>query len=130
MSSAPRRSAARAIPRMGRITSRGRAPAVSTRTGCGLPLDVNDVHVSAANRGFDPFAYLDGIPAQHVRQVHRAGRNQGGGLLVDTHDQPVPDGVWFLYAHAVARRGPVATMIERDADIRPSTSTRTITASS
>jgi len=53
---------------MGRITSRGRAPAVSTCTGCGLPLDVNDVHVSAANRGFDPFAYLDGIPAQHVRQ--------------------------------------------------------------
>jgi uncharacterized protein (UPF0276 family) len=89
------------------------------RTGCGLLLDVNNVFVSAANHGFDPFAFLDGIPAQHVRQVHLAGHSQGDGLLIDTHDQPVPDGVWALYAHAVARCGPVATMIERDADIPP-----------
>jgi hypothetical protein len=89
------------------------------RTGCGLLLDVNNVFVSACNHGFDPFAYLDGIPAQHVRQIHLAGHSQGDGLLIDTHDQPVPDGVWTLYAHAVARCGPVATMIERDADIPP-----------
>jgi hypothetical protein len=54
-----------------------------------------------------------------VRQIHLAGHSQGDGLLIDTHDQPVPDGVWTLYAHAVARCGPVATMIERDADIPP-----------
>jgi hypothetical protein len=89
------------------------------RTGCGLLLDVNNVFVSACNHGFDPFAYLDGIPARHVRQIHLAGHSQGDGLLIDTHDQPVPDGVWALYAHAVARCGPVATMIERDADIPP-----------
>ena len=89
------------------------------RTGCGLLLDVNNVFVSACNHGFDPFAYLDGIPAQHVRQIHLAGHSQGDGLLIDTHDQPVPDGVWTLHAHAVARCGPVATMIERDADIPP-----------
>jgi len=89
------------------------------RTGCGLLLDVNNVFVSAANHGFDPFAFLDGIPAQHVRQIHLAGHSEGDGLLIDTHDQPVPDGVWALYAHAVTRCGPVATMIERDADIPP-----------
>jgi uncharacterized protein (UPF0276 family) len=89
------------------------------RTGCGLLLDVNNVFVSAANHGFDPFVFLDGIPAQHVRQIHLAGHSEGDGLLIDTHDQPVPDGVWALYAHAVARCGPVATMIERDADIPP-----------
>jgi uncharacterized protein (UPF0276 family) len=89
------------------------------RTGCGLLLDVNNVFVSAANHGFDPFAFLDGIPAQHVRQIHLAGHSQGDGLLIDTHDQPVPDGVWSLYAHAITRCGPVATMIERDADIPP-----------
>jgi hypothetical protein len=89
------------------------------RTGCGLLLDVNNVFVSARNHGFDPFAYLDGIPARHVRQIHLAGHSQGDGLLIDTHDQPVPDGVWALYAHAAARCGPVATMIERDADIPP-----------
>jgi len=89
------------------------------RTGCGLLLDVNNVFVSAANHGFDPFAFLDGIPAQHVRQIHLAGHSQGNGLLIDTHDRSVPDGVWALYAHAVGRCGPVATMIERDADIPP-----------
>ena len=89
------------------------------RTGCGLLLDVNNVYVSAANHGFDPFAYLDGIPAGRVRQIHLAGHSQGNGLLVDTHDQNVPDGVWSLYAHALTRCGPVATMIERDADIPP-----------
>jgi hypothetical protein len=92
---------------------------VCARTGCGLLLDVNNVFVSAANHGFDPFAYLDGIPAHHVRQIHLAGHSRGDALLIDTHDQPVPDGVWALYAHAVARCGPVATMIERDADIPP-----------
>jgi len=38
---------------------------------------------------------------------------------VDTHDQPVPDPVWALYAEAVRRLGPVSTMIERDDDIPP-----------
>ena len=89
------------------------------RTGCGLLLDVNNVYVSAANHGFDPFAYLDGIPAGRVRQIHLAGHSHGDGLLIDTHDQAVPDGVWSLYAHALTRCGPVATMIERDADIPP-----------
>jgi uncharacterized protein (UPF0276 family) len=89
------------------------------RTGCGLLLDVNNVYVSASNHGFDPFAYLDGIPAGRVRQIHLAGHSHGDGLLIDTHDQAVPDGVWSLYAHALTRCGPVATMIERDADIPP-----------
>jgi len=89
------------------------------RTGCGLLLDVNNVYVSAANHGFDPFAWLDGIPAGRVRQIHLAGHSRSDGLLVDTHDQNVPDGVWSLYAHALTRCGSVATMIERDADIPP-----------
>jgi uncharacterized protein (UPF0276 family) len=92
---------------------------MARRTGCGLLLDVNNVYVSASNHGFDPYAFLDGIPVEHVRQIHLAGHSQGRDLLIDTHDQPVPDGVWALYAHALARLGPVATMIERDADIPP-----------
>ena len=94
--------------------------AMSYRTGCYLLLDVNNVFVSAANHGFDAVAYLDGIPADRVRQIHLAGHTPGrDGLLIDTHDQPVPDGVWALYAEAVRRVGPVATMIERDDEIPP-----------
>ncbi|MBS0282956.1 MAG: DUF692 domain-containing protein [Proteobacteria bacterium] len=92
---------------------------VCARTGCGLLLDVNNVFVSASNHGFDPVAYLDGVPHDRVRQVHLAGHSRGKELLIDTHDRPVPASVWDLYAHVLPRLGPVATMIERDDDIPP-----------
>jgi uncharacterized protein (UPF0276 family) len=95
--------------------------AVCARTGCGLLLDVNNVHVSACNHGFDPIAYLDGVPHDRVRQIHLAGHSRGRDLLIDTHDQPVPRSVWDLYAHVLPRLGPVATMIERDDAIPPLT---------
>ncbi len=84
------------------------------RTGCDLLLDVNNIFVSASNHGFDPLAYLDGVPAARVRQIHLAGHSQGRDMLIDTHDQPVPPPVWALYEEACRRIGPVATMIERD----------------
>ena len=89
------------------------------RTGCGLLLDVNNVFVSASNHGFDPVAYLDGLPHDRVRQIHLAGHSQGKELLIDTHDRPVPGSIWELYAHVMPRLGAVATMIERDDDIPP-----------
>ncbi|TFY90221.1 DUF692 domain-containing protein [Pseudomonas kairouanensis] len=93
--------------------------AMAQRTGCELLLDVNNVFVSASNHGFDALAFLDGIPAERVRQVHLAGHSQGRELLIDSHDSPVCEGVWALYAQAMARLGPVATMIERDDEIPP-----------
>lgn len=93
--------------------------ALCARTGCGMLLDVNNVFVSATNHGFDPIAYLDGVPHDRVRQVHLAGHSQGEAILIDTHDQPVPPSVWDLYAHVLPRLGPVATMIERDDAIPP-----------
>ena len=93
--------------------------AVAERADCGILLDVNNVYVSAHNHGFDPLAYLDGVPVERVRQIHLAGHSRNGPLIIDTHDHPVPDPVWELYAEAVARLGPVSTMIERDDDIPP-----------
>jgi uncharacterized protein (UPF0276 family) len=93
--------------------------ALCARTGCSLLLDVNNVFVSATNHGFDALAYLDGIPADRVRQVHLAGHSQGRDLLIDTHDAPVCADVWDLYAYVLPRLGPVATMIERDDAIPP-----------
>ena len=89
------------------------------RTGCELLLDVNNVHVSAANLGFDAAGYIDALPARAIRQIHVAGHTRQGDLLIDTHDEPVPDPVWDLYEHAIARLGPVPTMIERDDAIPP-----------
>ncbi|KQM54126.1 hypothetical protein ASE80_23830 [Pseudomonas sp. Leaf15] len=93
--------------------------AMTERTGCELLLDVNNVFVSASNHGFDALAFLDGIPAERVRQIHLAGHSQGRELLIDSHDSSVCAGVWDLYAKAIALLGPVATMIERDDAIPP-----------
>lgn len=91
---------------------------MSRRTGCYLLLDVNNIHVSASNHGFDPRDYLAGIPADRVRQVHLAGHTPGE-IVIDTHDRPVCDAVWALFARAMALLGPVAVMIERDDAIPP-----------
>ena len=93
--------------------------AVVDRTGCSLLLDINNIHVSAVNHGFDPLAYIVGLPLEHVRQIHLAGHSQGRSMLIDTHDQPVPSPVWDLFAHVIAEAGPVAVMIERDDNIPP-----------
>ena len=59
------------------------------------------------------------MPAERVQQIHIAGHENHGDYLIDTHDHPVPDPVWDLYAAAVRHLGPVATMIERDDNIPP-----------
>jgi uncharacterized protein len=87
---------------------------LAARADCLILLDVNNIYVSAVNHGFDPLTYLEAIPAERVQQIHLAGHENHGDYLVDTHDHPVPDPVWELYAHAVRRFGPVSTMIERD----------------
>lgn len=89
------------------------------RTGCRLLLDVNNVFVSAFNHGFDARRYIDAITPEAVAYMHLAGHENNETHIIDTHDHPVIDGVWDLYAHAVRRFGPVATMIERDDRIPP-----------
>ena len=81
---------------------------------CGLLLDVNNVFVSAHNHGFDARAYLAGVPAGRVFQIHLAGHSANGALLIDTHDHAVRDEVWELYAETLRRTGPVSTLIEWD----------------
>jgi uncharacterized protein (UPF0276 family) len=88
-------------------------------SGCGLLLDVNNVHVSAFNHGFDPRQYVDAVPADRVVQVHLAGHTHHGTHILDTHDGPAIDAVWDLYARLCARTGPVSTLFEWDASIPP-----------
>ena len=97
---------------------------LARRTGCGLLLDVNNVHVSATNQGFDPAAYLDAFPLHLVGEIHLAGHAvevaaDGGRLLIDTHDRRVDAEVWALYERTVARAGPIPTLVEWDADLPP-----------
>ncbi len=92
---------------------------VARRADCGILLDVNNVHVSAHNLGFDPLDYLDGIPAARVGQLHLAGHADRGRYLLDTHDAPVAGAVWALYGEALRRLGRVPTLVEWDDRIPP-----------
>ncbi len=92
---------------------------LARRADCEILLDINNVHVSAFNHGFDPMDFLRGLPAARVRQFHLAGHTDKGTHIIDTHDGPVVPDVWALYAEAVRLFPGVPTMIERDADIPP-----------
>lgn len=96
--------------------------AIVGRTGCGLLLDVNNVHVSATNHAYDAVAYIDAFPHQHVGEIHLGGHaddegDDGEPLLIDDHGSAVADIVWNLYAHTISRCGPVPTLIEWDNDV-------------
>ncbi|ANC52393.1 MAG: hypothetical protein ACJAVC_000784 [Brevundimonas sp.] len=94
---------------------------LAAATGCGLLLDLNNVHISANNLGADPRDYLAAVPADLIGEIHLAGFApdpvHAETLLIDTHDAPVSDAVWTLYAEILARIGPRPTLIERDNNI-------------
>jgi hypothetical protein len=91
--------------------------AVAAATGCGILFDVNNIYVAGCNHGFDPLCYLRAIPPAAVQEIHLAGFDRMGELLIDTHGKPVCDAVWMLYREALLRFGPVPTLIEWDTDI-------------
>jgi len=93
--------------------------AVAERADCLILLDINNIIVSAHNHDFDAATYLQAIPAERIRQIHLAGYSISGPLLIDTHDHPVSDPVWRLYAQAVRDIGGIPAMIERDDAIPP-----------
>lgn len=87
---------------------------IAQRTNCGLLIDVNNIYVSSVNQNFNPITYLSGIPKQSVQQIHLAGHSKSGDCLIDTHDGPVTDKVWDLYALATKLYGKIPTLIEWD----------------
>lgn len=97
---------------------------LASRSGCGLLLDVNNLHVSGVNLGVAPGPYLDRLDPARVGEIHLAGHavTQDEGdhpLLLDTHGAPVDEAVWRLYGAALERFGPVPTLLERDRDVPP-----------
>jgi uncharacterized protein (UPF0276 family) len=93
--------------------------AVAERADCLILLDINNIYVSAFNHNFDPYTYLTAIPGERVYQFHLAGHTQENNLIIDTHDHPIADPVFELYAAAVQHFGRVSAMIERDDHIPP-----------
>ncbi len=94
------------------------------RTGCRLLCDVSNVYLSGRNMGYDARGYIDGLPADAIRELHLGGftpeddeATPGGEVLIDTHATPVAEPAWDLYAYAIRRFGPRPTLIEWDNEI-------------
>ena len=94
------------------------------RTCCRLLCDVSNVYLSAHNMGYDAHAYLDGLPAEAIGELHLGGFTReedeatpGSDVLIDSHATRVAEPAWDLYAYAVRRFGRSPTLIEWDNDI-------------
>jgi len=95
--------------------------AIAARTGCGLLLDVNNVHVTATNHGLDALAYIERLAVTPVGEIHLAGHHvteaDGVPILIDDHGSAVSDAVWALYARATRLFPQAPVLIEWDANI-------------
>jgi uncharacterized protein (UPF0276 family) len=99
--------------------------ALTSRTGCGLLLDVNNLVVNARNDGLSPVAaaleamrWVDAIRPGSVGEIHLAGHcERDDGWVIDDHGSRVRDEVWRVYAHARQRFGVVPTLVEWDTDV-------------
>ncbi|MFY9513254.1 MAG: DUF692 domain-containing protein, partial [Rubrivivax sp.] len=98
--------------------------ALAQRSGCGLLLDVNNLVVNALNEGGGEAAavaracaWVDAIDANAVGEIHLAGYDASGDIVIDDHGSRVHAPVWQVFRHTVARLGPRPTLIEWDTDL-------------
>ncbi len=67
--------------------------ALTHQTGCGILLDVNNLHVSAHNLGLETDRYLDSIPPAAIGEIHVAGHASvhidDRTVLIDDHGAAV-----------------------------------------
>lgn len=89
--------------------------AVLQEVDCELLLDVNNAYVNSINHGYDPKAFISGLPGERICYVHIAGHfDEADDLKVDTHGAAVIDPVWELLQHAYREFGVLPTLLERD----------------
>ena len=93
--------------------------ALCERTGCGLLIDVNNAYVNGVNHGEDPAAWLARVPWERVGELHVAGHRQADGLLVDTHDAPVPPAVLDLLTGLPPAAARLPVLVEWDHRLPP-----------
>jgi uncharacterized protein (UPF0276 family) len=90
---------------------------VAEQAEIGLLFDVNNVWVSAYNHGFDPVAFVRGVPHARIAQIHLASHTNVGPYIIDTHRGHVIPEVFDLYRLTIECAGSVSTLIEWDDEI-------------
>lgn len=95
---------------------------LAAHTGCGLLLDLTNVHISCHNLGWSARAYLNQFPMADIGEVHLAGHAEdidanGHAVFIDNHGGAVSKPVWQLFQHLVASAGMRPTLIEWDSHV-------------
>lgn len=80
-------------------------------SGCGLLLDLFNLHVNCVNFGLDPHGLLSRIPLDRVVEVHLAGGEEHRGFLLDSHSAVVPEPVWDLLDHVIVQTPNLAAVV-------------------
>ena len=93
---------------------------ICRESGAGILLDIENLYLNAANHGFDPYAFIDGLSPGLVREVHMAGGiavhddSLPRPFLADSHSHPIPDEALDLLDYVLARHAPSTIVLERD----------------
>lgn len=91
---------------------------LARRTGCGLLLDLNNAVVNLLNARGDAVEgarrFVDAIDAQAVGEIHLAGYDDSGDLVIDDHGSRVHASVWQVFEHAMRRLRGKPVLIEWD----------------
>jgi uncharacterized protein len=89
------------------------------RTGCGLLLDVMNLHANAVNHGYDAEDFLSRLPLERVVQLHFVGGHWSDGVMIDSHSHPTSPEVWALLESVLSRAPVKGVILERDENIPP-----------
>jgi uncharacterized protein (UPF0276 family) len=99
---------------------------IVSASGCGLVLDLHNLHANATNFGFDPLQFLSEIPLDRVGCIHIAGgqwiTSPDGDkrYVLDDHLHEVTEPVYDLLSELAARTPqPLTIILERDGAYPP-----------
>ncbi len=90
---------------------------VSEKADCGLLLDLNNIYVNAHNLGDSIENFIDELPRERVQEIHLAGYSESDGWWIDSHSEPISEGVWQLYEHYAKQFPGVPCLIEWDSNL-------------
>jgi len=99
---------------------------IAAASGCGILLDLHNLHANATNFAFHPLQFLAGIPIERVHCIHIAGgqwiSSPDGAkrYLLDDHLHEVDEPVYALLSEVAARADqPLTVILERDGAYPP-----------
>lgn len=88
---------------------------VVEKANCGIMLDVANLFINSVNSHFDPFQFIDQLPADRIWQCHFCGAGvTRDNYLVDDHCEPTFEDIWTILDYALKNTALQAVTLERD----------------